>query len=232
VTGDARARDAQRAHWEATFDAHPGMYGAAPSESGAYAVDLFAREQVRDVLELGAGQGRDTLAFLGAGFAVTALDYAAGTLAGLRAAAAAAGLIERLDTVAHDVRRPLPVPDAGVDAVYSHMLFTMALTTAELESLSGEVARVLRPGALHVYTVRHTGDAHFGAGVDHGDGMWENGGFVVHFFDRALVDRLGAGFTLLDITPFEEGELPRRLWRVTLRRDGEARRGVSGTVRR
>jgi SAM-dependent methyltransferase len=225
VPGDPRARDDQRAHWEATFDANPGMYGAGPSEPGGYAVDLFAREQVSDVLELGAGQGRDTLGFLGAGFAVTALDYAASTLAGLRAAAAAAGLAERLDTVAHDVRRPLPIPDAAVDAVYSHMLFTMALTTAELESLSGEVARVLRPGGLHVYTVRHTGDAHFGAGTDHGDGMWENGGFVVHFFDRALVDRLGRGFALLDITPFEEGELPRRLWLVTLRRNGAVARG-------
>jgi hypothetical protein len=102
------------------------------------------------------------------------------------------------------------------------MLFTMALTTPELERLAGEVRRVLRPGGLHVYTVRHTGDAHYGAGIAHGDNMFENGGFVVHFFDRALVDRLGAGFTLLDLTAFEEGDLPRRLWRVTSRRDARA----------
>jgi hypothetical protein len=45
-------------------------------------------------------------------------------------------------------------------------------------------------------------------------------GFVVHFFDRALVDRLATGCTLLDLEPFEEGGRPRRLWRVTLRRTG------------
>lgn len=213
------ARDAQREHWQATFDANPAMYGTEPSEPGAYAVDLFAREHATDVLELGAGQGRDTLAFLRAGMTVTALDYAAETLAGLRAAAEAAGLAGRLTTVAHDVRRPLPLPDAGVDGVYSHMLLNMALTTPELDALAAEVARVLRPGGLHVYTVRHSGDAHYGAGTDHGDGMWENGGFIVHFFDRAVVGRLGTGCTLLDVTPFEEGGLPRRLWRVTLRRD-------------
>jgi len=27
------------------------------------------------------------------------------------------------------------------------------------------------------------------------------------------------GFTLLGLIPFEEGSLPRRLWRITLRRD-------------
>lgn len=209
--------DDQRAHWQATFQQNPQMYGADPSASGAYALELFAHEQIQDVLELGAGQGRDTLAFLRAGFTVTAIDYAPEGLAELAGAAAAAGLAGALTTIAHDVRQPLPLPDASVDAVYSHMLFSMALTTAELEALAGEVRRVLRPGGVHVYTVRHTGDAHYGVGIAHGDDRYESGGFVVHFFDRALVDRLAAGFTLLDVDEFEEGALPRRLWRVTLR---------------
>jgi hypothetical protein len=32
----------------------------------------------------------------------------------------------------HDIRQPLPLPDACIDASYSHMLFCMALTTSEL----------------------------------------------------------------------------------------------------
>ena len=195
------------------------MYGTDPSEPGAYAAGLFAHEQIRDLLELGAGQGRDTLAFLRAGLTVTALDYAASALNRLQQAATDAGLADRLTTVAHDVRQPLPLPGSGFDAVYSHMLFNMALTTTELETLSSEVHRVLRPAGLHVYTVRHTGDAHYGAGTSHGDSMFENGGFIVHFFDRALVDRLVTGFTLLDLSAFEEGSLPRQLWRITQRRE-------------
>jgi len=211
--------DAQREHWQATFDANLDLYGTGPSEPGAYAVGLLAREQIHDLLELGAGQGRDTLAFLHAGLTVTALDYAARALARLHRVATDAGQASRLTTVVHDVRGPLPLPDRGFGAVYSHMLFNMALTTAQLETLSDEVHRVLRPGGLHIYTVRHTGDAHYGTGTSHGNSMFDNGGFIVHFFDRALVDRLATGFTLLDLTPFEEGGLPRRLWRITLRRE-------------
>ena len=48
--------------------------------------------------------------------------------------------------------------------------------------------------------------------------MYEHGGFVVHFFDRELVEHLASGFELLDVTDFTEGELPRRLARVTMRR--------------
>ena len=47
---------------------------------------------------------------------------------------------------------------------------------------------------------------------------------------RALVDRLTPGCTLLDVTEFEEGGLPRRLWRITLRRS-EAPAPVALTVR-
>jgi SAM-dependent methyltransferase len=94
----------------------------------------------------------------------------------------------------------------------------MALTTGEIEGLVDEVGRVLRPGGLFVYTVRTTADAHFGVGVDRGDDRWEMDGFIVHFFDRRLIDRLAEGWDLLDVTDYQEGKLPRRLAAVTLRK--------------
>jgi hypothetical protein len=74
---------------------------------------------------------------------------------------------------------------------------------------------ILRPGGVLVYTVRHTGDAYYGTGVAHGDDIFEHGGFAVHFFDRGLVDALADGWDFQEVHAFEEGELPRRLWRVT-----------------
>ena len=68
--------------------------------------------------------------------------------------------------------------------------------------------------------MRHTGDAHYGTGTPRGDDMYEHGGFIVHFFDDRLVQRLTTGFDLLDVTEFTEGDLPRRLWRVTMRKPG------------
>ena len=98
------------------------------------------------------------------------------------------------------------------------MLYCMALPTPRLEALSAEVRRVLRPGGLQIYTVRSAADPDVGAGTSRGDDMYESNGFVVHFFSRDLVERLARGFDLLDVTEFEEGELPRRLYRVTQRK--------------
>jgi SAM-dependent methyltransferase len=215
---DAGVRAGQQQHWAATFAANPHMYGPDSSESASAAAGDFASAGLRRVLELGAGQGRDTLSLARRGFDVLALDYVESALTTIAEEAAAAGLADRLDIAQHDVREPLPFPDESFDASYSHMLFCMALTTPELERLAREVRRVIRPGGLVVYTVRHTGDAHYGTGNARGDDMFEHGGFIVHFFDRDLVERLADDFELVEIAEFTEGDLPRRLWRVTMRR--------------
>jgi SAM-dependent methyltransferase len=213
---DERAlAETQRAHWQHTYRTHPHMYGRRPSSAAVHAVAAFRAAGAEDVLELGAGHGRDALWFAHEGFTVLATDFSPTGLEQLRSTARSQGLAERITTVVHDVREPLPLPDSSVDAVFAHMLLCMALSTEEIHALVSEVGRVLRPGGVLVYTVRHTGDAHYGAGTAHGDDIFEHGGFAVHFFSRDLVESLADGWTLDDVHAFEEGDLPRRLWRVT-----------------
>ncbi len=208
----------QREHWDQTFAAHPDMYGTEPSVPARAAADLYRAEGAKAILELGAGQGRDALFFARQGFRVQALDVSADATAAIAVKVVAAGLGPALTVLRHDARESLPFSAGTFDACYAHMLLCMALTTAEIERLVGEVWRVLRPGGLFVYTVRSTADAHYRAGLARGDEMYEHGGFIVHFFTRALVERLAVTWTLVDVTAFEEGELPRRLLRVTMRR--------------
>jgi SAM-dependent methyltransferase len=209
--------DRQREHWDTTYTAHPAMYGSQPSAAAVYAAKTFKTAGADRVLELGAGHGRDALFFAREGFAVHAVDFSDTGLQQLREAARASGMGERLTTTMHDVREPLPLPHASVDAVFAHMLLCMALSTKQIHALVGEVRRVLRRGGLFVYTVRHTGDAHYRAGIPRGDDIYEHGGFAVHFFTRDLVADLANGWTLIEVHTFEEGDLPRRLWRVTQR---------------
>jgi SAM-dependent methyltransferase len=207
--------DRQRGHWDITYATNPGMYGGQPSAAAVYAANIFRGASARDVLELGAGHGRDALFFAHEGFAVHALDFSATGLHQLGEAAGALGMAARVTTTVHDVRKPLAVPDASVDAVFAHMLLCMALSTEQIHALVAEVRRVLRDGGIFVYTVRHSGDAHYGTGIAHGDNIYEHGGFAVHFFTRDLVDTLAAGWALVEVYAFEEGDLPRRLWRIT-----------------
>ncbi|WP_433476194.1 class I SAM-dependent methyltransferase [Spirillospora sp. CA-142024] len=212
---DAGLGEAQRRHWEATYATHPGLYGGQPSVAAVDAAAKFAEHGVRSVLELGAGHGRDALFFARSDFDVHASDFSPVSLAQLAAEAVRQGVADKVTTVEHDARHPLPFTAGSFDAVYAHMLLCMALSTQQIHSLVHEVRRILRPGGIFVYTVRHTGDAHYGRGITHGDDIYEHGGFAVHFFSRTLVDDLADGWILRGVHPFAEGDLPRRLWRVT-----------------
>lgn len=214
----ANALNSQRERWERTFASRPDIFGGEPSYPAQKSAALFKAEGRHRILELGGGQGRDTLFFAREGFDVTVLDYSYAGLREIQAKAEAAGVGDRIRTLAHDVRMPLPFEAASFDAAYSHMLYCMALTSAELMALSAEILPVLVPGGLNVFTVRTKQDAHYGAGTHRGEDMWEVGGFIVHFFDRAKVEAVCKGFGIVSVEEFEEGGLPRKLFLVAARK--------------
>ena len=71
------------------------------------------------MLELGAGQGRDTLFFARQGLAVHALDYSEEGADAIGAKAEAAGLAGLVAVSRHDVREPFLFADETFDACYS-----------------------------------------------------------------------------------------------------------------
>lgn len=204
----------QQAHWQSAYEAHPHMYGDGASEPARYATEQFTADGVNSILELGAGHGRDSLHFAHRGFHVHAADFSPTGLNQLRTRARQESVTVRIETLVHDARTPIPLADQSMDAAFAHMLLCMALSTEQIHDLLAEISRALRPGGRLIYTVRHTGDAHYGTGVPYGDDIYEHGGFAVHHFDRALIDSLARGWDLDGVHPFEEGALPRKLWRV------------------
>jgi SAM-dependent methyltransferase len=210
--------NAQQGHWEKTFSQRPDMFGSDRSEAARKAAEFLRQEGKTALLELGCGQGRDTLFFAQNGFQVTAADYSQAAVRAIEEKAQAAGVTQFLTCLRLDVRQPLPFADQSFEACYSHMLYCMALTTPELERLSRETWRVLKPGGINIFTVRHTGDPHCGTGIHRGEDMWEVGSFIVHFFSREKVLRLAEAYEIVSIEAFEEGGLPRKLFWVALRK--------------
>lgn len=98
------------------------------------------------------------------------------------------------------------------------MLLCMELSTEELTFLLGEVRRVLKTGGLVLYSVRNTFDKHFGAGVHKSEEMYDIGGFVVHFFSEEKVRSLSSGYEVREIRRIQEGNVPRELYAVALKK--------------
>ena len=46
-------------------------------------------------------------------------------------------------------------------------------------------------------------------------------GFTVHYFSREKIEHLARGYEIVSVDEFEEGRRPRKLFRVTLRKQGK-----------
>ena len=89
---------------------------------------------------------------------VTALDFSQVALEALLRYPPHPQPTHSIHTVQHDVRTPLPFPDASFDACYAHMLYCMDFTLDELATLTAQIRRVFKPGGILVYTARTTVD--------------------------------------------------------------------------
>ena len=208
---DQKKLDKQSQHWEANFSSKPEMFGFEPSIAAVKSLKFF---KGKNIVELGAGLGRDTIFFAQNSVYVEALDYSKKAIETIEKKSKESNLTNFIKTKILDIRKKLPYQNGTMDACFSHMLYCMALSNSDLENLNKEVLRILKPGGINIYTVRNTEDGDYKNGNHIGEDLYENDGFIVHFFSKNKVNNLSKGFEILDIEKFDEGKFPRKLFRV------------------
>ena len=75
--------DQQQLQWDRAFTAEMDFFGDEPSLAARRAAERFLEGGCSLLMELGAGQGRDTLFFAGLGLRVYALEYSESGLWGI-----------------------------------------------------------------------------------------------------------------------------------------------------
>ena len=209
---DQKKLDQQSQHWEKNFSNKPEMFGLEPSISAKKALNFFKEKKINNIVELGAGLGRDSIFFAKNNIKIQALDYSSSGIEIINHKIKKDNLSNYISTKLFDVREKLPFKDNSIDACYSHMLYCMALTIADLQKLNNEIHRILKPNGLNIYTVRHTNDGDYKNGKHIGEDLYENDGFIVHYFSEEKVNSLLNGFKNITLEKFEEGTFPRKLF--------------------
>ena len=204
----------QSQHWETNFSNKPEMFGLEPSYPAKKALDIFRENNLTNVIELGAGLGRDSIYLGKNSINLTALDYSENGLKILDQKIKNENLSSSISTIKFDIRDNLPFENNSIDACYSHMLYCMAFTFDELIKLNNEIKRVLKPGGLNIYTARNTDDGDYKKVTHRGEDLYEIDGFIIHFFSKKTIQNLMNGYENLSIEYFEEGSFPRKLFFV------------------
>jgi len=187
------------------------MFGLDPSYSAKKSLEIFKKHNIKNILELGAGLGRDTIYFAKNNIKVYALDFSPCAIDTIIKKSKKLGLDKLITAEVFDIRKDFSFIEKNFDCCYSHMLYCMALTESDLEELNKKIHFKLKGDGINIYTVRNTLDGDFKKGSHIGENLYEINGFIVHFFSDEKIKKLLNGYKNLDIIKFDEGNFPRRL---------------------
>ena len=197
---------AQKRFWDAHYREDPEFFGPDESAFGRWSLTRMRSHQVRSVVELGFGYGRDIAFFMRNGFETTGVELSAeGYNTASRRFKGDAG-IKLLES---DALSYLKSSHSGVwDAMYSNLFLNMHLTREEHLDIFTDIARVLRTGGLHLFLVRSNNDPWYGKGKHVATDTFNHSPFgstLVYFSSDAIRSLTPPSLTTVEQIEIEEG---------------------------
>jgi SAM-dependent methyltransferase len=171
--------------WDKIYSDASAFFGEDPSDFAQKCYSYFKKYGVKRILELGCGQGRDTIFFASNGFHVHAIDASKVAIENINQKKGQKNI--SLDLRHFKARQALPYDSSYFDAVYSHMFYNMRFTDEELRSLFKESNRVLKNNGLLYFSVRSDKDVLYNKGKKIDNNIYEINGFQIRFFTKRQI---------------------------------------------
>jgi SAM-dependent methyltransferase len=172
--------------WNNVYSNDSSFFGDEPSKFALMCYEEFVKHKVKKILELGCGQGRDTLYFASKGLEVYAIDSSNIAIENLRIKAKGLNLDIKLKNI--DAVEGLPFHNNHFDAVYSHMFYNMSFTDEELKFLFSESKRVLKNKGLLSFSVRNDKDIMYRKGTEVTENIYDINDFQIRFFTKQDIE--------------------------------------------
>lgn len=143
------------------------------------------------LLELGAGNGQDSIYFDSEGFSVTSTDF---SLASLERAKSDAP--EDIKFMAVDIAQPLPFGDESFEAVYAHLSLHY-FDEKTTHAVFAEIHRVLKPGGILAALFNSTDDPELHEGKVIEPNFVEVDNIPKRFFDSKVARDFAKDFEII-----------------------------------
>jgi SAM-dependent methyltransferase len=186
--------------WDKVYRSDASFFGDGPSNFALDCYEELKKHQVKRILELGCGQGRDSIFFASNNIDVVAIDSSQVAVDPLSKIVKEKHLSFR--PMIHNANQGIPFDDSYFDAVYSHMFFNMRFSADRLNLLFDEVNRVLKKQGLNLFSVRSDHDTMYRKGTVVEKDIYEINRFQIRFFTKSDIEDIvkKTGFKLYKIT--------------------------------
>lgn len=147
------------------------------------------------VLDLGAGDGPDTLWFAQQGLSVLSVDFSKNALARIEERCKRSGVESHVRTL-HSSICDVSLPEQSVDYVYSHLGLHF-FNNEDTRRVFANIERWLKPNGTLGLKVKSTADPMYGKGEEIDEDVFLLDGQLRRFFSISTIERLLSGFNIL-----------------------------------
>lgn len=162
-----------------------------PANNFAKRAYVFIKaKKLKTLLDLGCGDGRDSIYFSNKGLSVTAVDFSESGITKLKTQS------QKIKCVAKDIRN-INFPNNSFDVIYAHLslhYFDDETTSKVFNNLF----RILKKGGLIFIKCKSVDDALFGKGEKVGENMYKKG-HTRHFFTKDYMTEKLKSFKIIKV---------------------------------
>lgn len=151
------------------------------------------------LLELGYGEGVDTLYFAKAGHRVTGVDIAPTAVQRVKSRAEYRECEDRISLIEGDLIDLMSFASEQFDCIYSSLALHY-FDCEQTEHLFAELHRVCKPGGNLVFSVKSTSDPLYGKGLEIDEDMFYYNGHRRHFFSIEYSSKLLASWIVKELS--------------------------------
>jgi len=175
-------------------------FGIGPTILAIHAKKILDEYSLKNILELGCGQGRDSIYFAKLGYSIIASDISENAIKFIEKISNDENL-KNLQLVVHDVQKPLNFQNSKFDMVYSNLALQF-FDLYQLSKIFSNIADVMLPNSFFLFSTKKVGDKYYDFGNKISSNAFEYKGITRFFFTKSELEiLLEKNFTIIS---FEE----------------------------
>ena len=174
-------------YWSDMYS-RPNVFGTGPTKLAKMANDLIYDKSIQNILEIGCGQGRDSIFFSEKGYFVETFDISENAITFVNKTKKSFNL-KNLNAIVHDVTEPFSYSNNFFDFVYSNLALQF-FDIDSLEKIFDNIYRVMTDEATILFSTKKKGDKYYDFGTKISEDAYEHKGITRYFYDKSVLEHM------------------------------------------
>jgi SAM-dependent methyltransferase len=163
-------------------------FGTGPTILAHEAHNLIKNNSITNILELGCGQGRDSLFFANLGYNVVATDISENAINFLKTIKDEEN-IENLELYLHNTLNSFNFSNLKFELIYSNLTLQF-FDLKQLSQIFSNIKKIMKPNSFFLFSTKKPGDKYFNFGNKISENSFEHKGIIRFFFNKSELENI------------------------------------------